>query len=136
MKVYLVESGEYSDRQIDCVFSTYEKAEKYIAHCKHNKMWSSYCIMDYEVDDDFVDNDMEVWYKYEVNMTKGRNHCITNITPIYKSDIEHDKIEEYGGNNSIGYRYINFITYHKDKDLSIKSIEDRYAKAKAEEMLL
>lgn len=135
MKVYLVESGEYSDRQIDGVFSTYEKAEKYIAHCKHHDTWeTTYCIMEYDIDDNFIDNDVEIWYKYEVNMTKGRNHCIDDIIPVYKSDVEKDKINKY---NSYGTsKYIEFITYHKDKDLSMKSIEDRYMKAKAEEMLL
>ena len=133
MKVYLVESGEYSDRQIDVVCSTYEKAERYIAHCKHNDIWNTtYNIMDYEIDGDFADNDMEIWYKYEVDVSKGHNYYINDIIPVYKSDVEKDKINTY----TYGIRYIEFITYHKDKDLSMKSIEDRYMKAKAEDMLL
>lgn len=134
MIVYLVESGEYSDRRIDGVFSTYKKAERYIAHCKHNDTWyndkweTQYRIMDYEIDDNFIVNDVEIWYRYETYVIDG-DIFVDEIIPVYKSDVEKDKIEDYG-------KHIDFITYHKDKDLSIKSIKDRYMKAKAEEMLL
>lgn len=134
MTVYLVESGEYSDRRIDGVFSTYEKAERYIAHREHNDKWcddeleTQYRIMDYEIDDNFIDNDVEIWYRYETYVVDG-DIFVDEIIPVYKSDVEKDKIENYG-------KYIGFITYHKDKDLSTKSIKDRYMKAKAEEMLL
>ena len=132
MTVYLVESGIYSDREIDGVFSTYEMAEKYIAHCKHNDgdRDYSYHIYEYNVDE-YIFDDREIWYRYELEILKNKNGLEISdmdIIPIYKSDVKNDEIEVYNG------MYITFITYHKDKNLDIKVVADRYYKKKAEEM--
>jgi hypothetical protein len=54
-KVYVVMSGEYEDKMVEAVFSTLEKAERYVANAKHNDCcndcWDeSYYIWDFELD--------------------------------------------------------------------------------------
>ena len=55
-KIYIVTSGEYSDYQINAVFSTGEKAEEYV-----DAYGSDYRIEEYPVDDAGVKKNESIW---------------------------------------------------------------------------
>ena len=56
MKVYVVQSGEYSDRGIECIFSTREKAELYVETYNSCTKWNEADIEEYELDSVFLDD--------------------------------------------------------------------------------
>jgi hypothetical protein len=75
-KVFIVTSGEYSDYNIEAVFSSKELANKYIDEKKkqrnYNADYDNYQIEEYTVNfDDFVKNKIIHGYNfYTVNMNK------------------------------------------------------------------
>ena len=76
MIVFAVFSGEYSDRGLDAIFSTKEKAEKYI---EHKKLFSSrgWC----EVDDSPTEYELDaamppknVWFRIDGDSSEIEPH--------------------------------------------------------------
>lgn len=69
MKVYVVQAGEYSDRYIDAIFTSKEKAEIYCA--AHNKPGSSayfdeFYYTEMETSDDSMEGNVEVGLAFAV----------------------------------------------------------------------
>lgn len=76
-KVYVVTTGEYSDYQIDQIFTSLDKAEQYVA--ANSRYLDEYRIETYDVDDVDVDvNKDEMGYCYY-------NSLGLMMTPMFKS---------------------------------------------------
>lgn len=64
MKIYVVTTGEYSEYRIDSVFLDKHKAEIYCA--KNNVRRDDYRIEEYESDDDEIEGEIDIAWKYEI----------------------------------------------------------------------
>lgn len=126
MKIYIVECGEYSDRTIEGIFSTREKAEEYIKYHKNDfYTWfsDSFTIGEWDLDswskEDYI-------YEYIVDIDENGEldeECIQTIEHNFSADINT--------NSSIYYH--RFYCFSRNM-LDIKEINDKYQKYRAEEM--
>lgn len=119
MTIYIVTSGEYSDYGIECVFSTREQAERYVALQNDNKAWWSECwfIEEYEVDGATIETDKPLWYHYEFSIVL---RTIKDIQPTLKYEEPYDIHER------------RFHYWSKNGHLIDKDVNDAYMKWKAE----
>ena len=123
MTVYIVTSGEYSDYGIDAIFSTYDKAEKFIAlknDEKNSYLWhEEYNIEEYAVDDCEIISKNPMYYHYEylpmTNTIRDKQPTFRYGNPSYESRVFH--------------------YWNTNKDLDTKVLQDAYYKWKAENML-
>lgn len=122
MKIYVVTSGEYSSYGIEAVFSTHEKAEKFIA-LKHDESiysWNEeYYIEEYDVDSYEIISKEPLYYHYEylpmTNTIRDRQSTFEYKNPFYESRVFH--------------------YWSTEKLLDNKALQDAYYKWKAENML-
>ena len=124
MKVYIVERGEYSDREVVGVFSSREKAVAFIEFdIKKEQYQDAYSICDMIIDEPKVtsDNDMfDVFLKRGIWSAKKTNNMGWRERGTLRK-----------GYFSIGN--MSGVFFAKDKDHAIKMAQDAYAKMKAEE---
>lgn len=122
MKIYIVESGEYSDRCIEGVFSTKEKAEEYIKY--HNSWYGEYTIDEWGIDawnkDDYI-------YEHVCDIDDNGELDFDGFV----GTIEHKLSEDINTNSRI--LYDRFHCFSRNM-LDIKEISDKYQKFRAEEM--
>ena len=123
-KVYIVTSGEYSDYQIDAVFSTEEKAHEYI-----QQPGSDYRIEVFDIDNE-VKKETKLWevgmYYEDFTLKKS---CIA-WSDLYIADTFHVFDDCYG--KKVLYQYIETDSM----DRAIKIASERIAQIKANEHLL
>lgn len=127
-KVYVVVSGEYSDKIIEAVFSTLEKAEHYVANAEHNDCWGEpYYIRDFELDGTYFEDTNEIWYRHTFNICNDtiQTHV---INPVIKSDVRKDKVASLPFDKATYY----YETYDPNREIPIKNIMDRFYKSLAE----
>lgn len=121
MKIYIVTSGEYSSYGINAVFSTYEKAEKYIAlRNDEDSSWhDEYYIEEYDVDGYEIISNVPIYYHYEylptTNTIRDKQSTFKYEYPSYKSRVFH--------------------YWNTNKNLDNKALQDAYGRWKAENML-
>jgi hypothetical protein len=117
MKVYAVFSGEYSDRGLDIIFSTKEKAENYIVFRQNTDNWQ---------DVDSTPTEYELDEKYVIPKTVLFQYDDSAGLSISYYDNHEDGFEE-------DIFYMN-VKYNINKDIMIKSANDKLAKLKAREL--
>lgn len=126
MKIYIVESGEYSDRAIDAIFSTKETAEEYIkCHRYDFYTWYSdtFRITEYDLDswnkEDYI-------YEHIADIDENGE-----LDEEYIQTIEHQFSADINTNSHIwGGKFYCFSR----NILDIKELNDKYQKFRAEEM--
>lgn len=124
MKVYAVTVGEYSDYDVDAIFSTMEKAEKYQA--AHPETNSHIC--EYEVDP--CETECEVYYGLEVTISHGK-YC------SFESIRDTKPIQESLNEDRFRHPYKAFIMpvtkyYEYGSKVAAKIAQDAWAKYKYE----
>ena len=130
MKVYVVERGEYSDRDIVGVFSSREGAVAFIEFaikkslCDDYPYQDAYEIYEMEVDEPKVTSDNNM---FDVFLANG-------VWDARESDyIAHEELGRLRKSRfSLGD--MSGVFFAKDKDHAIKMAQDAYAKMKAEEI--
>lgn len=132
MKIYIITHGEYSDYQIDTVFSNRAAAEKFCAI--HNNTGDRYGypyeIEEYEMDEVKIEGDIKVYYKYRFEIYSSGKIVCTDIT--YVTTYTPPKITEYANTEQT-----ISITLEEDNEEKAKKIAcDELAKHKAEKLLL
>lgn len=121
-KVYIVTSGEYSDYGIECVFSSRQKAEKYIKECD---AYPPCRIEEYELDV-VSDNNK---FLYEVFFYENDNRNPT-ILPAY-DDVYENTIEW-----NEDYACLSIYVRANNIERAQKPACDRYAAVKANEHIM
>lgn len=119
MIVYAVFSGSYSDRGLDAIFSTKDKAEAYILRRK------TYGALYDEVDDDPIE--------YELDEAKG-----VEVVYIEKTDGGFEIYRDYGWYEQDGdvqegsEGVIIKVKYNADPNVVMKAAQDKYYAWKAQ----
>lgn len=125
MKIYVVERGEYSDRETVGAFTSRGKAVAYIEFkLKFCQYQDAYAIYEMVVDEIKVtsDNDMfDVFLKDGIWSAEKTNSIMCNELGKLQKD--------YFANSAW-----SGVFFAKDKDHAIKMAQDAYAKMKAEEI--
>lgn len=107
MKVYLVSHGEYSDYQIDGVFSTSDKADAYIGPSKEHYA------AEWEVDDpEVVSNPQVTMYHVAINMDTG-DDIDENCTVVNNYGQRSDSFISGGVSCAVAYSPVSFDHAHK-----------------------
>jgi hypothetical protein len=124
MKIYIVESGEYSDRIIEGVFSTREKAEEYIKYHRYDSWYGdTFRITEYDLDswnkDDYI-------YEHVCNIDDNGELDFDGFRTI-----EHKLSEDINMNSRI---FCGRFRCFSRNMLDIKEISDKYQKFRAEEI--
>ena len=129
MKVYIITHGEYSDYQIDCVFSNKAAAEKFCAIHTTDRYGYPYEIEEYEMDEVKIEGDVKVYYRYKFEFYgSGR---ISDPDISYVTKYESPKITEY-----CYEEYSISVTLEENNEVKAKKIAcDELAKYKAEKLL-
>ena len=123
MKVYIVECGEYSDRGIEAVFSTREKAEEYIKYHEHSRWFGVFTINEWDLD---TWNKEDYIYEYICDIDED-----DKLDETFIQTIEHKFSADINTDSCI--RYHRFHCFSRNV-LDIKEINDKYQKFRAEEM--
>lgn len=121
-KVYIVTSGEYSDYQINVVFSTIEKAEEYV-----DAQGSDYRVEEYPVDDAEVKKNESIWL-VSVNWKTGN---ADSANPDSFSDDNTDKIDTVQYDESYGGGYLTFVLMSDSMARAKKVAHERFMQVKA-----
>ena len=95
MKIYVVTSGEYSGYGIEGVFLDKHKAEIYCA--KNNVKYGDYRIEEYESDDDEIEGEIDIAWKYKIRegdrnawgtIVHYSHRCLNEVTESnYRSEL-------------------------------------------------
>ena len=121
MRIYVVERGEYSDREIMGAFSSREGAVAFIEFkLKFCEYQDAYAIYEMEVDEIKItsDNNMfDVFLSQGVWSAEETNYIADGELGLEKT-----------------YKSMSGVFFAKDKDHAIKMAQDAYAKMKAEEI--
>lgn len=122
MKVYIVRGGQY-DGFLEAAFSTYQKAEKYIAdqYSEDYALW----IEDLEIDEKKVDRDEEIWYIYIIGKHKN-GYILLDKSPVFKNNVKGDSATPVHFDNTILEEgIIRYVTYDKRDDLTLNELVDK-----------
>lgn len=124
MKVYVVTEGEYSDYEVDKIFSTKEKAEKYQAAHSTTNVY----IEEYEIDDCVTE--CEVYYGLDVTLCRNEYHSCEPIR-------DTKPIQEKLYSDKYAKPYQSFITpvtnyYERGSKVAEKIAQDAWAKYRYE----
>lgn len=131
MNVYIVTCGEYSDYCIDKVFTSYEKAEQYVALQNRNPdayrdAWNIEC---YSTSDDTLEGEIKVYYLYVFSIRKDRIRLDETMVVGYpKKEFRRYRYYEDG------LVYVFMLTLEeKNEEKALKIAQDEYAKLRATE---
>ena len=124
MRVYIVVSGEYSDKRIEAVYENLENAEKFAAaHYDGNIVWGrDYNILAFETSDGAIRADNKVVYVYRF----FKESIYKNDSPkiMFENDFKRIECDPKD-------RYV--VLYERNDDRAYKILLDEIAKEKAEE---
>lgn len=125
MKVYIVERGDYSDRNIVGAFSSRKRAVAYIEFkLKSCRYPDSYAIYEMEIDEEKVVSDNNMFDVFFANGVWDARET------DYIADGEIGKM----GMSPLSFKDMSGVFFAKDKDHAIKMAQDVCAKMKAEEI--
>ena len=121
-KIYIVTSGEYSDYQINAVFSTGEKAEEYV-----DAYGSDYRIEEYPVDDTPVENKESIWL-VSIDWKTGE---ALSANPENYDSYYTDKVDTVQYQDTGFYKYLNFVLESDSMERVKKVASERFMQVKA-----
>ena len=128
MKIYVVTSGEYSEYGIDSVFIDKHKAEIYCAENNKSEYgYNDYRIEEYESEDENIEGDLEIAWRYEINDDDRRAWGI--IVPYTHKCLNEVKRNKYR------LSHLKAIVYLRKESNSkaLKIARDMFAQYKAEQ---
>lgn len=127
-KIYIVTSGEYSDYQIEAVFSTKEKANDFVQ--QHG---TDYNIEEYDLDEEVV-NETKVWrIEFDTCTNKmTRAFIVENTAPIVDKLKDTCIVEEYIPSPR---QYMILIVDAGSMNHAVKIARERFAAVKANEYI-
>lgn len=125
MTVYVVTAGDYSERHIEGIFDSEEKANKYVKAFKLLSMYNNAWIKAYELNSRNEDESLYGWVRctYDVD-----NNTVT-------TEGEFDEEEEfvYGLSNNTYFEFsVRFDEQLGDESVLLKIAQDRWARYKYE----
>lgn len=124
MKIYIVSTGDYSDYSIEKVFSSREKAEKYISFRKNS---NEYQIEEFEVNDE---SDFEqikcLWASYELDEGKEKFRLHFNSSTTLDTTEKDERCTVYSEYNSKDHKSITIRRVIKSDTYDETFLRNKY----------
>src|SRR5688500_6668033 len=138
-KVFAVTSGDYSSYSVNAVFSTREKAEKYINHIKKGSEYKDYILYsDYNIEEYNLDPVPDWVYRenrkmYMVQMHKdGKVRQVFTYDPAYAERWTFTDFSTWDKDKNSPCLCMN--VWAKNKDHAVKIVNEKRAQLLANEL--
>jgi DNA polymerase IIIc chi subunit len=117
-KIYVITSGEYSNYQVDAVYSTKELAEDFIQH-----NGDDYCIEEYDLDKPII-REKKLW---KIEIDSDRNEIVCAVVSEYQEP-ENTCVRNY-------MNRVTFIVRSETMDKAKKIARERYVAIRTNEYI-